>query len=176
MDRSVLQRTLLEYKSDFEEEMSFVPRFFDLLRYANAYERSLLHGHITASAWVVNPAHTKVLLLHHAKLNRWLQPGGHADGNEDLPRIAVKELVEETGISGHLANNGLIFDLDIHAIPAHKNVPAHEHYDVRFLIVADENATIQQNHESKDIRWFALNAVPGDASMLRMAMKTKALT
>ena len=71
----------------------------ELLTYKNCFERSLLHGHFTASVWVINESKDKALFTHHAKLNCWLQLGGHADGNEDLRIVAMQECQEESGLS-----------------------------------------------------------------------------
>ena len=105
----------------------------------NAASRSVprerLAGHFTASAWLVDGAGERVLLTHHRKLDRWLQLGGHADGDRDFARVALREAEEESGLTG-LSVEPAIFDLDAHWIPEHKDVPAHCHYDVRFVVRA----------------------------------------
>jgi len=138
-----------------------------------AYSRENLAGHITASAWIVNPAFDQVLMLHHAKLNKWLQPGGHADGNENLFEVVKSELEEETGIAG-IADPQL-FDIDIHAIPARGEVPEHLHYDVRFLVVVSADQAFMRNEESNDLNWFPLQDIlklNGESSIARMVNRT----
>lgn len=177
MDRRALTEALQSYSSDFREEANFVRRFLALLKRDDCYCRSSLEAHLTGSAWIVNQKYDKALLIHHKKLNRWLQPGGHADGIENIYQVAHTEALEETGLS-NLTSNGRIFDIDIHLIPARKEVPEHYHYDVRFLFVADEDKPIAKNHESNEIRWIdihLLNRYTGnEPSIMRMAAKTKA--
>ena len=174
-DRVSLKSALQDYTPLDSTESAFVPRFLALLEYPNCYERSLLHGHLTASCWVLNHDLTAVLMLHHAKLDKWLQPGGHADGDENLIGVAQKELVEETALSGFTLFDESIFDLDIHTIPERKGVPEHEHYDVRFAYRASPQAEISGNHESKGLAWVELNQTPDEESIQRMVEKTKKL-
>lgn len=159
-------------------EANFKKRFLDLLKHPQAYDRQHLPGHITGSAWVLNEARTKVLLVHHAKLNRWLQPGGHADGDQNVLAVALRELQEETGIgSPTLLVNG-IFDIDIHTIPARKDFPVHDHYDVRFACVASELEPILVSEESHDVQWIdfiKLKNFTSNESVLRMLYKSEQL-
>ncbi len=121
-------------------------------RHPNALWRTCLAGHLTGSALVVDPATRRVLLLHHAKLGRWLQPGGHADGEGDLGSVALREAQEETGLT-HLRLVRPAIDLDIHEIPERDVEPAHVHLDVRYLVLAD--ATEHRiNEESTEARWI----------------------
>ncbi|WP_339607228.1 NUDIX hydrolase [uncultured Roseivirga sp.] len=176
--REKLLTEIKEYQSEYKEEQAFKPRFESLLsNYENCFERSLLMGHITASAWILNHKRDSILLLHHAKLNKWLQPGGHADGDENVRAVALKEAEEETGISDFVFASNQIFDLDIHTIPERKGVPEHEHYDVRFLLVAPERAVPQLNHESNDLKWIHFSnlkeKISHEPSLVRMYAKTK---
>jgi 8-oxo-dGTP pyrophosphatase MutT (NUDIX family) len=91
----------------------------------------------------------KILLIHHRKLNKWLQPGGHCDGDTDTLAVAIKEVEEETGVVIK-PNDQVIIDLDIHRIPERKGIPAHDHYDVRYLLEADSSLPLLQNHETLD--------------------------
>lgn len=118
MNRESLAASLSRYSSPFPEESVFVKRFLELLEHRDAFQRNHLPGHFTASAWIVDPAKQFILLTHHAKLNKWLQPGGHADGDENILRVALKEAREETGISHFRVLKDGIFDIDIHTIPA----------------------------------------------------------
>ena len=117
-------------------------------------DRTTMPGHLTGSALVVNNAGTHVLLLFHAKLQRWLQPGGHADGDHELAAVALREATEETGIEG-LAVLLPAVDLDIHRIPARGDMESHLHLDLRFVVVAPEGAIAHKNHESEALRWVS---------------------
>lgn len=144
----------------------------------DAFERALAVGHVTASAWIVDPARTHALLTHHRKLGKWLQLGGHADGDPDVRRAALREAREESGLrSLRFARDG-IYDLDVHAIPARPGEPAHDHYDVRFAFEADPAEPLVVSAESKELAWIALDAlasVSADESVLRLARKTASL-
>jgi 8-oxo-dGTP pyrophosphatase MutT (NUDIX family) len=137
--------------------------------HADALERACEPGHLTGSAMVVDPASRRFLLMLHAKLGRWFQPGGHADGDGALPRVAWREATEETGIAGLRVTVPAI-DVDVHDVaPPHG---PHLHLDVRYLVVAPPGAVPARNHESLDLRWAAVDELPGfdvDAGILRMA-------
>ncbi len=120
--------------------------------HSDALHRSCLEGHLTGSAVVVDPSRGETLLLHHTKLGIWVQPGGHADGDGDLARVALREAEEETGLTGLQLVTPAI-DVDIHEIPARGDVPPHLHLDVRFLVLAQPGAIENTNHESTDARW-----------------------
>ncbi len=166
---------LNNYEPIANEEILFKSKMLDLLNSnPNCFERTCLHAHFTASAWVINKDKTQVVLLHHKKLNRWFQPGGHADGNINLWEVACKEMEEETGITQFLNNNKNIFDIDIHTIPAHKEVPTHNHYDVRFIFIVPNKTTLLQNEESNELCWVAMADIEkytSEKSILRMVKK-----
>lgn len=136
------------------------------------FVRERLAGHFTASAWLVSADGQRVLLTHHRKLDRWLQLGGHADGDTDLARVALKEAEEESGLSG-LRVDPAIFDLDRHWIPERGDVPGHWHHDVRFVVHAGADEAFAVSEESLALAWrdiAELAADPhADASMRRMA-------
>ncbi|MGE6335203.1 NUDIX hydrolase, partial [Stenotrophomonas sp. NPDC077659] len=117
----------------------------------------------------------RLLLTHHRKLLRWLQLGGHADGDRDLARVALKEAEEESGLAGLVLDDPAIFDLDKHWIPEHKGVPGHWHYDVRFVIRAAGGEAFVLSEESLDLAWRPVAEVAidpaSDASMQRMARR-----
>jgi len=115
-------------------------------------DRTTMPGHLTASALVINHWGTHVLLMFHTKLQRWLQPGGHADGDHELAAVALREATEETGIEGLQVLLPAI-DIDIHRIPAFGDMESHLHLDLRFLVLAPEQASLQRNHESQELRW-----------------------
>ncbi|HMQ01442.1 MAG TPA: NUDIX hydrolase, partial [Cyclobacteriaceae bacterium] len=163
-DRTQLINSLQHYHSTFQEEEKFKADFLDLLKHPDAYLRTHLPGHITCSAWIINAEASKCLLIHHKKLNRWLQPGGHADGDEHVLHVALKEAREETGLVSLKVLSSQIFDLDIHPIPARKSMPLHHHYDIRFLFEADEAEISQHNHEIIASAWLELANLSSDKS------------
>jgi 8-oxo-dGTP pyrophosphatase MutT (NUDIX family) len=121
----------------------------------DALHRSCAPGHLTGSAMVVDGRRTRALLLHHRKLGRWLQPGGHADGDGDLARVALREATEETGIDGLVLASPLPVDLDVHEVRP-PGEAAHLHLDVRYLVIAPDGAEAIGNHESTALRWVPL--------------------
>ncbi len=168
MNRSELapQRAMLaRYAARWPAEAATVARFAALLDDAqDPFLRERLAGHFTASAWLVDRAGARVLLTHHRKLDRWLQLGGHSDGERDFARVALTEAEEESGLTG-LSVEAEIFDLDAHEIPEHKGVPAHIHYDVRFIVRAQENEAFVVSDESHALAWRAIASLPADPSM-----------
>jgi 8-oxo-dGTP pyrophosphatase MutT (NUDIX family) len=141
---------------------------------SHAFERSNLAGHFTGSAWVVSADGQRTLLMHHRKLDRWLQPGGHADGDTHLARVALREACEETGVVG-LRSEGGIFDIDRHLIPARGTEPAHWHHDVRYVVRAGADERFVLNGESRALVWRPIVDVAADetleSSLRRMARK-----
>ena len=119
----------------------------------DALLRTCTAGHFTGSALVVDAAAELTLLLFHRKLQRWLQPGGHADGDANLAAVALREATEETGVAGLRVDPHAV-DLDIHEIGAGQD-PAHLHLDVRFLVMAPPGARPRGNHESEALRWVS---------------------
>lgn len=141
-----------------------------LAAHPNALQRSCVEGHLTGSALVVDAAGTQLVLLHHRKLQRWLQPGGHADGDANLTAVARREAEEETGLQGLRVVSPAI-DLDVHEVSGPRE-PAHLHFDVRFLVVAPPGAVLAGNEESTDLRWVAFDALEEfapDAGLRRLA-------
>jgi 8-oxo-dGTP pyrophosphatase MutT (NUDIX family) len=136
--------------------------------------RERLEGHFTASAWLVDRTGTRVLLTHHRKLGIWVQLGGHADGDRDLRRVALREAEEESGLTG-LCVDPEVFDLDRHWIPEHKGVPGHWHYDVRYVVRCGGRGDFVVSAESLALAWRDIRAVAGDAdadgSLRRMARR-----
>jgi 8-oxo-dGTP pyrophosphatase MutT (NUDIX family) len=120
---------------------------------SDAHLRTCVPGHLTASALVVDAAGERVLLTHHRKLGRWLQLGGHCDGDANLAAVALREATEESGIAD-LAIDPVPIDVDIHTIPARKGELEHLHLDTRFLVRAPAGAAERASEESIDLRWF----------------------
>ena len=143
---------------------------------SNCFERSLQIGHITGSAWIVDRDRTHALLTHHRKLNKWLQLGGHADGDPDILRVALREALEESNLDSIQPISENIFDVDIHVIPARGAEPEHLHYDVRFLLQADGNAPLTVSEESRSLAWIPLDEITRvnpEESIARMVAKTR---
>ncbi len=144
----------------------------------DAFERTSTIGHVTASAWIVDPSRTRALLMHHRKLGKWLQPGGHVDGNPDVRAAALREAGEECGLASLRFAAPGIYDVDVHRIPGRPGEPEHDHYDLRFALEADPAEPLVVNAESNRLAWVALDALAAygvDESVLRLARKTAAL-
>lgn len=134
-------------------------------------------GHFTASAFVLSPERTELLLIHHRKLGLWLQPGGHVEeGDASVLDAARREVLEEVGLGAlELEREGL-FDVDVHAIPARRDALAHEHFDVRFLFRARSRA-FTASAEVLSAKWAELGAIERsgtDESVLRAVRKLRA--
>lgn len=144
----------------------------------DCFERSLLIGHVTGSAWIVSPSRDRVVLIQHRKLDRWFQPGGHADGDPDIAAVALREAREETGLTALrlvTGNAPVIFDVDVHTIPARGNMPEHLHYDVRFLLETDDSEPFGYSAEVTNSRWILVEETDEystEESIRRMARKT----
>lgn len=144
----------------------------------NCFDCDLWPGHVTGSAWVVSPDRERALLLHHRKHDQWFQPGGHADGDADILRVALRETSEETGLDAchiRLVDSAL-FDVDVHTIPASPRGPRHEHYDMRFLVEMEDDLLIPGNDESHQVLWVPLAQVSrfnNNRSTFRMVEKTR---
>ena len=177
MQRTEVLNLLAKYDTTDHAEKRMLTEMVDFIKqHADCFERSLLEGHVTASAWIINPEGTHVLLIHHVKLDRWLQPGGHCDGDPDPLAVAMKEVFEETGLTVKPVRK-TVFDVDNHPIPQRRDIPAHIHYDIRFLVTAEKQAEeLPGNHEVKSIRWIKLEDVPRyncEESIMRMVRKTQ---
>ena len=183
MHREPVLRLLGDYLERHPGESAVVARTAELVRgRADCFDRTCLPGHLTGSAWIVSADFEEVLLTHHRKLGRWLQLGGHADGDPDLLQVALREAREESGLDrlapfGPAAGGPRLLDLDIHPIPAHGGEPAHDHHDLRFLLVAAAGQTLRISEESNDLRWVPrreLRAYADEESILRMAARAAA--
>jgi len=197
MHRRPLLSLLDRYEGRWPAEVRAVAQIRELVRnHTDCFERSCLPGHVTASAWILSPGRDRFLLTHHKKLGRWLQLGGHADGDPDVAAVALREAREESGLrdfgwlcgeTGRVAGgpDGVApIDVDVHAIPARKGEPEHAHHDVRFVLVAHPGQQIERSHESHALGWFGWEglglAPPGgpdlaEESLLRLGAKVRGL-
>lgn len=166
-------------RAEAGHEAAMLGEFFGFIaQHPDCLHRTCLEGHLTASAWIVDATRTRVLLTHHRKLDRWLQLGGHADGEADLLAAATREALEESGLKNVRAVSSEIFDVDRHRIPARKADPEHWHFDVRFLFEADAEDSITVSDESHDVAWVALAEAARlnpEESIVRMVRKTAEL-
>lgn len=174
MHRRPLLNLLDRYLARWPDEAETVAQFRDLVvAHEDCFERTCLPGHITGSAWLVDDTGTRVLLTHHKKLNRWLQLGGHSDGEPDTLEAARREAEEESGLTA-VALDDVPMDLDVHEIPARGVEPAHYHYDVRFAFRVEGTTNFVVSDESHDLAWVPIHeigAYTDDESVLRLARK-----
>ena len=155
-----LSAILERHRAADEEEARdlAVLRDFVARHAADPFDRRIAEGHLTGAAIVVSASGARVLLLHHRKLQRWLQPGGHGDpGERTGEEVALREAREETGLAGLTLHPAAPrpLDVDVHPIPARGSEPAHLHLDLRYLVIAPEQASITvQEEEASAVQWF----------------------
>lgn len=156
-------------------------------RHEDPFNRTIPEGHFTGSGLVMSTDGAAVLLLHHIKLHRWLQPGGHGEAGEiSGETVASREVAEETGLVPRLHLTApRPFDVDIHTIPARKTDLEHQHLDLRYLFVADPSETLRGEAAEgaagvdggPPLRWFgveealAMDLDPGLKRMIRKAVR-----
>ena len=174
MHREYLLGQLADYSDRHPRESRLIGRFRTFVEsHERCFDRHLWAGHVTGSAWLVDRDGSRVLLTPHRKLGRWLQLGGHSDGNPDTLQVALAEAGEESGLAVAPLSH-LVYDIDIHEIPARGSEPAHLHYDVRFALQVVGDQTFRVSQESLDLAWVSidrLGAFTDEPSMLRMAGK-----
>ncbi len=168
--------------ADAEEaaDLRYIRAF--VARHPDPFDRRIPEAHLTGSAVVVAASGDQVLLLHHRKLDRWLQPGGHADPGETTgEEVALREAREETGILGLVLHPTAPrpLDVDIHDIPARGGEPAHQHLDLRYLVLAPHGATaahtIAESRELRWVRWDEVEALGPDRGLRRALAKARAI-
>ena len=182
-DREALLHALDHYQARYPTEGDTVARIRDLVTARpDCFDRTCMPGHITGSAWILSPDRSKYLLTRHRIFDRWLQLGGHADGCPRPHLVALREAEEESGLKGFglfRDPDGYVpLDVDIHVIAARSGVPAHEHYDLRYLLAAAAEQPLVISDESHDLRWFAREELLGivhEESVLRMLRKGDAV-
>jgi 8-oxo-dGTP pyrophosphatase MutT (NUDIX family) len=166
-----------------EEEARDRDRILDfVLRNERPFDRAILEGHLTGSAITVSADGSRVLLLHHRKLDRWLQPGGHGDPGEAAgEEVALREVLEESGIEGLALHPAAPrpLDVDVHDIPARGSEPAHEHLDLRYLVKAPAGAALAPDlaelHEIRWVGWDEVEALGPDHGLRRALAKARAI-
>ena len=180
MHRDPLRLLLERYVSAWPAEQELRDRF---LAFVDGHEDCLLRscapGHVTASAWILSPDRTAALLTHHKKLGKWLQLGGHVDGEASVERACLREAQEESGMQRFdwavWGDRGLTpLDLDVHTIPARPGEPQHLHWDVRFLLSAEAGQALSISEESNRLEWAPverLHEFTDEESVLRLQRK-----
>jgi len=175
--RDQLIGQIRSYASQNPGEVDVTQRFLEFVQgYPDCFERTQSYGHITGSAFIVDPSGDRTLLTHHRKLDIWVQLGGHSDGDPHTLNVALREAEEESQLGDFEPVSEQIFDLDIHKIPARGDEPEHFHFDVRFAFFhrGDGNYTVTE--ESHDLAWVDLNDVSRfttEPDMTRMVTKWK---
>ena len=172
--------SFVEYLNNHPQESNIINQFIELINSQDRcfYRDLFTPGHFTSSAWVVSNCGKFALMAHHKKLDKWLQLGGHADGDSNLLRSACREVEEEGGITPESVlchdKKPILFDIDLHDIPAFGDELAHKHFDCRFLFKVDKNLKITCSDESNDLRWIAVEQMyqyTKEPSILRMVEK-----
>ena len=184
MQRAPLLHQLARYLARNPTERIAVDHVIQFVR-ANpdCFERTCVPGHMTGSAWILSPDRRFFLLAHHAKLDRWLQCGGHCDGDPDTAAVALREASEESGMEDFAfaqrdtAGAPEIFDVDVHVFPARGAEPAHLHHDIRYLLIAAPDQVPHVSSESHALRWFPAEADHAELShesLARLVRKARA--
>jgi 8-oxo-dGTP pyrophosphatase MutT (NUDIX family) len=189
MHRRPLLEMLARYRAAFPTEADVVDRMCALVEgHADCFLRTCRPGHVTGAAWILSADRRRCLLTHHRKLDRWLQMGGHADGQWQVEEVALREAREESGMTRFdlVPVDGVLMplDVDVHEIPARHDASgqlvedAHEHHDVRFLLIAHAHQETCCSNESHEIGWFTpdeIEKLTDEESVLRMLRKAREL-
>lgn len=182
MHRRHLMKLLARYLRAWPDEHEVVARFDAFVAgHDDCLLRTCVPGHITTSAWILSPDDDAALLTHHKKLGRWLQLGGHVDGEAVIEAACLREAQEESGMQSFTflrwAGAELVpLDLDVHVIPARKNEPRHEHFDLRFLLQAAPAQELVISEESNELGWASLTRLADftdEESVLRLHRKAQ---
>jgi 8-oxo-dGTP pyrophosphatase MutT (NUDIX family) len=181
--REALADALARHTPGDAKEAADRGKILDFVRaHERPFDRAIREGHLTASAIVVSADGSHVLLLHHRKLDRWLQPGGHAEPGESAGElVALREAFEESGIAGLALHPAAPrpLDLDVHVFPARGSDPQHEHLDLRYLVVAPSGARFSPDlaelHELRWVAWRDTDSYGPDDGLRRALAKARAL-
>ncbi len=179
MNRETVIAQLENYHTDFSDEAEFQRIALQFVHEnSNFYQRTNLQGHVTTSAWILSPDLKSALLVHHKKLNRWLQVGGHLElEDETLEQGARREAIEESGLTDLELLSEDIFDVDLQPYPERGNEPAHFHYDVRYIYWAKNWELNADFAEVNHVKWQAIDDLMQqdvERGIRRMLLKTKA--
>jgi 8-oxo-dGTP pyrophosphatase MutT (NUDIX family) len=181
-ERAQLQRLLAEHRAEDERELADLQRMRNYaLTLDQPFARSQPEAHFTASAVLISPSGLETCLVHHRKLNRWLQPGGHFEpiDNGSPVRAALREVLEETGCAGELVAGAAVpFDVDIHGIPASGAEPAHLHLDLRMLARTGQSELAIDAIETRGAEWLIWDAAlerAADPALQRLLRKARRL-
>ncbi|MEZ4928044.1 MAG: NUDIX hydrolase [Saprospiraceae bacterium] len=178
MDKQQIIKWLTGLESEFEEEDLFRKLTLEFIDANDDFwQRSNESGQLTGSAWVLNPGKDKALMVHHRGLDKWFQPGGHAELTDNsLLDTSLREASEECGLQNLTLISEGLFDLDIHIIPPKGEVAGHLHYDFRFAFIAESEALDPDLAEVKDLIWVPvenlLRNLDTQQSIRRMAIKS----
>jgi len=157
--RNSLLNLLIKYKPlDVDEEKSKKEIIEFVKANKECFDNDFKLGHITGSALVVDQNIKYTLLTYHPHIKKWLQFGGHSDSLSDVLQTGFREAQEESGMKSlkFIPKHKNIFDLDVHPIPARNNMPVHNHYDIRIILMADKNEPFVVSYESKELKWIRL--------------------
>ncbi len=157
-----IEQQIADYKPYNEQEahdQAVMRRFLPHSRFIFTRENEV--AHMTASSWLLNATHDKVLMIYHNIYHSWAWTGGHADGDRDLLAVAKREAMEETGVTEIRAISEDIFSLEILTVDGHEKrgvyVPSHLHLNVSYLLEADEEEVLRiKPDENSGVRWFSM--------------------
>lgn len=184
MNRAAVSAELARHARAHPGDAAALARFARLLEDTPApFSRDQYQpGHITCSACVLDARRAHVLLLHHARLERWLQPGGHTEPGDATPLAgALRELSEESGLVDPTPlcgpSGSALVDVDVHEIPARGGEPCHLHFDLRYAFAVDGGAALRRSAESNALRWVAIERLAeqgADESLTRLVARAVA--
>lgn len=151
-------RAYRPWNAQEERDKALILRFLE--ENEDAFLRSNPSAHMTASAWVVNPARDRVLMVYHKIYDSWSWTGGHADGEEDLLAVALREVREETGVEHVRPVDGEIYSLEILTVDGHEKrgeyVSSHLHMNLTYLLEADDTDPLRVcEDENSGVGWFS---------------------
>lgn len=162
-----LRKKIEEFITFNEQEEKDKIQFLEFIdSFDDTLTRDNIFGYFTASAFVVNKERNKMVVVYHIINDGWIYPGGHADGEEDLLKVAVREVEEETGLKVRVLDDN-IYAIDSAPVKGHikrgKYVSAHLHLDVIFIMEADDKIPLKyKEDESKGVKWISFSEVDNE--------------